>query len=128
MTDVDVMDAGGTLWDAPNQQVVRADQSGPGVQPEPEPDPPTISGTTPAGPFTNAANVNLSIQGTLFGPGSMLFFAGFSPANYTVVSATQIDVVGLEIQGLAPGSHDLSVFDPATGASSLPFPIVITAA
>lgn len=128
MADTELFDAGGTLWDWPNQQVVRADQSGPGWEEFPEPDPPTITGTTPAGPWSNAANLDVTVHGTLFGPATMLWYAGFTPAAYAVISPTEIQITQLEIGGLAPGTNDLSVFDPATGASGQPFPVEITAA
>jgi hypothetical protein len=132
MTDTDIapMGPGGTLWSWPNQQVVRTDQRGPGIDTPPlPPDPvdPTITGLTPAPPYSNAANVPVSIAGTGFIATSSVNFDGSTPASITYVSATQLDVV-LEVMGIAAGTKDLQVVNAADGTVSAMFPVEVTAA
>jgi hypothetical protein len=90
---------------------------------------PTITSISPSSVAAGSAGFALTVNGTGFVKGSVVNVNG-APRSTTSVSATQLTAGVLASDIAAPGTDQITVFNPAAaapGGTSAPFPLAVTA-
>jgi IPT/TIG domain len=110
----------GAVWDFPNQQVVRADGSGPGI----ETVAPVLTSLLPTTAVVGAANLTLQCNGTGMTTQSVIVFDGADMAT-TFVSPTQVTCTITPSTATA-GSVDVAVRNGNEPSNTRPFTFTAT--